>query len=127
MSAPRAAAQVLRLAMSLGYSFRPLLRGRGRRSAPSLPSLPLHPRADPKHVPMEEMAFRYREAYVAQNLLAPGGGASNFCAVRRRIGEKSQHFRAGISFACGDTVTCQAGSQRCASATKLNTNRSADL
>src|SRR6266496_4668389 len=37
MSAPRAAAQLLRMPMSLGYSFRPLLRGRGRRSAPSLP------------------------------------------------------------------------------------------
>src|SRR3989454_1579445 len=38
MSAPRAAAQFLRMPASLGYSFRPLLRGRGRRSAPSLPS-----------------------------------------------------------------------------------------
>src|SRR6266705_5202437 len=35
MSAPRAAAQLLRIRMSLGYSFRPLLRGRGRCSAPS--------------------------------------------------------------------------------------------
>ena len=56
---------------------------------------------------------------VAQNLLAPGGGASNFCAVRRRIGEKSQHFRAGISFAYGVTVTYQAESQSCLSATNL--------
>src|SRR5216683_967480 len=38
MSAPRAAAQLLRMAVSLGCSFRPLLRGRGRRGAPSLPS-----------------------------------------------------------------------------------------
>src|SRR6266542_1339952 len=32
MSAPRAAAQLLRMPESLGFSFRPLLRGRGRRS-----------------------------------------------------------------------------------------------
>ena len=41
MSAPRAAAQFLRMSVSLGYSFRPLLRGRGRRSAPSLLSFGL--------------------------------------------------------------------------------------
>src|SRR5438876_4856733 len=34
MSAPRAAAQLLRMPVPLGYSFRPLIRGRGRRSAP---------------------------------------------------------------------------------------------
>src|SRR5882672_3358293 len=44
MSAPRAAAQLLRLPTSLGYSFRPLLRGRGRRSAPSLLSCSTHSR-----------------------------------------------------------------------------------
>src|SRR6266508_5633878 len=38
MSAPRAAAQLLRLPVSLAYSFRPLLRGWGRRGAPALPS-----------------------------------------------------------------------------------------
>jgi len=32
-----AAAQLLRMPVPLGYSFRPLIRGRGRRSAPSLP------------------------------------------------------------------------------------------
>src|SRR2546427_9104652 len=37
MSPPRAAAHLLRLPESLGYSFRPLLRERGRRGAPSLP------------------------------------------------------------------------------------------
>src|SRR5207247_11357119 len=35
MSAPRAAAQLLRLPVSLGNSFRPLVRRRGPRSAPS--------------------------------------------------------------------------------------------
>jgi hypothetical protein len=38
MSAPCAAAQLLRMLVSLGSSLRQLLRGRGRRSAPSLPS-----------------------------------------------------------------------------------------
>src|SRR6266568_9050641 len=38
MSAPRAAAQLPRMPVPLGYSVRPLLRGRGWRSAPSLPS-----------------------------------------------------------------------------------------
>src|SRR5438876_11017438 len=42
MSAPRAAAQLCRLPVSLGDSFRPLLRGRGRRVAPSLPSRQTH-------------------------------------------------------------------------------------
>src|SRR2546422_5610304 len=37
-------AQLLRLPTSLGYSFRTLLRGRGRRSAPSLPSRSTHSR-----------------------------------------------------------------------------------
>src|SRR6266508_4089299 len=44
MSAPRAAAHLLRVPLSLGYSFRPLLRGRGRRSVPSLPSRQTHTR-----------------------------------------------------------------------------------
>jgi len=38
MSAPRAAAQLLGMPVSLRYSFRPRLRGRGRRGAPSVPS-----------------------------------------------------------------------------------------
>src|SRR5437667_6957996 len=37
MSAPRAAAQLLRMPVPLGYAFRRLIRGRGRRSAPFLP------------------------------------------------------------------------------------------
>src|SRR5258705_7243655 len=42
MSAPRAAAQLLRKRRVAWNSFRPLLRGRGRRSAPSLPSRETH-------------------------------------------------------------------------------------
>src|ERR1051325_11397569 len=38
-------AQLLRMPASLGHSFRPLLRGRGRRSAPSLPSRKTRTRA----------------------------------------------------------------------------------
>jgi len=38
MSAARAAAPLLRMPVSFGYSFRPLLRGRGRLGEASLPS-----------------------------------------------------------------------------------------
>jgi len=40
MSAPRAAAQLLRMPVPLGYSLRPLLRGRGRLARTAQPAIP---------------------------------------------------------------------------------------
>src|SRR5216117_2428183 len=48
----RAAAQLPRLPVSLGYSFRPLLRGRGGRSAPSLPARSPHTQAGSQERPL---------------------------------------------------------------------------
>src|SRR6266511_4161931 len=40
MSAPRAAAQLFRMPLPLGYSFRPLLRGRGRLAGTAQRAIP---------------------------------------------------------------------------------------
>src|SRR5439155_5438433 len=78
MSAPRAAVQLLRMPVSLGYSFRPLLRGRGRRSASSLPRA--------KHIPPTDhlMSRDFELSHCPGSRIQPSACRLSLSPPRRR-------------------------------------------